>query len=207
MRVLVTGFEPFGGHVLNASWDAVRALPARWEGPDELVTARLPVTFAGAVDAVSRLLDAHAPDVVVCAGLAERADAVRLERVAINVADARIPDNAGARPVDEPVVAGGPAAYLSTLPLKVALAALRDAGIRAVVSNTAGTYVCNATFYAVEHLTAARDGTRAGFVHVPRADALPVEVTARALEIVVRTTLDHLAGRVAEPALAAGTEH
>lgn len=207
MRVLLTGFEPFGGDALNESWEAVRTLASRWDGPDELVTARLPVTFGGAVGGLSRLLDAHAPHVVVCTGLAAGADAVRLERVALNVVDARIPDNAGAQPVDEPVVAGGPVAYLGTLPLKAALGALRDAGVPAVVSNSAGTYVCNATFYALCHLLAVKDGARAGFVHVPRAGAVPVEVSACALATVVRTTLEHLAGRVAEPALAAGAEH
>jgi pyroglutamyl-peptidase len=207
VRALLTGFEPFGGDAVNESWEAVRTLAARWAGDDDLVTACLPVTFAGATAALRRLVDAHTPDVVVCAGLAAGAAAVRLERVAVNVADARIPDNAGAQPVDEPVVAGGPVGYFSTLPLKAALAALRDAGIPAVVSNTAGTYVCNATFYVLGHVLAGRPGVRAGFVHVPRADAVPADVAVRALGLVVRTALDHARGRVAEPALAAGAEH
>jgi pyroglutamyl-peptidase len=161
VRALLTGFEPFEGDAVNESWEAVRTLGGRWAGHDELVTARLPVTFGGATATLRRLLDAHAPDVVVCAGLAAGTVAVRLERVAVNVADARIPDNAGAQPVDEPVVAGGPVGYLSTLPLKAALAALRDAGIPAVVSNSAGTYVCNATFYVLAHVLAGRPGVPA----------------------------------------------
>lgn len=207
MRALLTGFEPFDGGAVNESWEAVRTLGGRWAGDDELVTARLPVTFGGATAALRRLIDAHSPDVVVCAGLAVGAEALRLERVAVNVADARIPDNAGAQPADEPVVVNGPVGYLSTLPLKAALAALRDAGIPAVVSNSAGTYVCNATFYVLAHVLADRPGARAGFVHVPRADAVPVDVTARALGLVVRTALDHVRRRVTEPALAAGAEH
>ncbi len=207
MRVLVTGFEPFGGDDVNESWEAVRELAARWHGPHELVPARLPVTFAGARDALGSALEEHAPDVVVCTGLAAGTDAVRLERVALNVADARIPDNAGEQPVDAPVVPGGPVAYLSTLPLKATLAALRAADVPAVVSNTAGTYVCNATFYALAHRLAGRDGVRAGFVHVPRADVVPVEQAARALALVVGTAVEHAAGRLAEPALAAGAEH
>jgi pyroglutamyl-peptidase len=206
VKVLLTGFEPFGGSEVNESWEAVRALAARWEGPHELVTVRLPVTFAAGSRLAAALAE-HTPDVVVCTGLAAGTDAVRLERVAINVTDARIPDNAGERPIDEPVVPGGPVAYLSTLPLKAALVALRDAGIPAVVSNTAGTYVCNATFYALEHLLAGRDGVRAGFVHVPRADVVPVERAARALELVAGTALEHAAGRLTEPALAGGAEH
>nr|WP_041294809.1 pyroglutamyl-peptidase I [Isoptericola variabilis] len=205
--MLVTGFEPFGGDAVNESWEAVQELERRWTGPARLVAARLPVTFAGARTALDALVAEHAPDVVVCTGLAAGTEAVRLERVALNVADARIPDNAGAQPVDEPVVDGGPVAYLSTLPLKATLAALRDAGLRAVVSNTAGTYVCNATFYALAHLLAGRPGVRAGFVHLPRADVLPARDAARALAVVVRTAVEHAAGRVAEPALAAGAEH
>jgi pyrrolidone-carboxylate peptidase len=131
--VLVTGFEPFGGDAVNESWEAVRGLAARWDRSAELVTARLPVTFAGAGAELARHLDAHEPAVVVCTGLAAGTRAVRLERVAVNVADARIPDNLGARPVDEPVVDGGPVGYLSTL-----------------------TYVCNATFYALAHSLTGR---------------------------------------------------
>lgn len=207
MKVLLTGFEPFGGSEVNESWEAVQALSARWEGPHELVAVRLPVTFAGAPARLAAALEEHAPDVVVCTGLAAGTDAVRLERVAVNVTDARIPDNAGEQPVDEPVVPGGPVAYLSTLPLKAALVTLRDAGIPAVVSNTAGTYVCNATFYALEHLLAGRDGVRAGFVHVPRADVVPVGRAARALGLVAGAALEHAAGRLTEPALAGGAEH
>lgn len=198
---LVTGFEPFGGDPVNASWEAVSRLPERWEGPGRLVTLRLPVTFEGAARELVAALDEHRPDVVVCTGLAAGTAAVRLERVAINVEDARIPDNAGASPVDEPVVPGGPDAYLSTLPLKAALVALGEAGVPAVVSNTAGTYVCNATFYALRHALAGRAGVRAGFVHVPRTreeapdddGALPVDDLARALGIVLTTAhaVDH----------------
>lgn len=205
MKVLMTGFEPFGGDAVNESWDAVRALPPR---PDvEVVTARLPVTFAGAVDACQRLLALHAPDVVIAVGLAAGTEAIRLERVAVNVVDARIADNDGAAPVDEPVVAGGPAAYFSTLPLKAGLEALRGAGIPAAVSNSAGTYVCNTVFYALQHELAARAGVRSGFVHVPRADVVDQDAASRALGLVVDAAVGALRGRVAEPRTAAGTEH
>jgi len=218
VRALVTGFEPFGGDPVNASWEAVAALAARWPGSGvddlELVTARLPVTFEGAGDALGRALAEHRPDVVVCTGLAAGSDAVRIERVALNLADARIPDNAGAQPVDEPVVKHGPTAYLTRLPVKATLAALHDAGIPAVVSHSAGTYVCNATFYVLAHLLTAYPDVRGGFVHVPRTaeervapGGLPVADLARALEIVVRTAADDAAGRVAEPALAVGALH
>lgn len=217
MRVLVTGFEPFGGDAVNASWEAVSRLAAGWDERAEgaaLVAVRLPVTFAGSAATLARAVAEHRPDVVVAVGLAAGTDTVRLERVAVNVVDARIPDNDGAAPVDEPVVPGGPVAYLSALPLKAALAALREQDIPASVSNTAGTYVCNATFYALRHLL--DDGTPAGFVHVPRAveegsgepGALPVATLAAAVGTVVRTAVAALRGEdVPAPALAAGAEH
>lgn len=209
MKALVTGFEPFGGAASNPSWTAVRELSVRWATAGhehELVVACLPVTFDGAPATLRTLVEEHRADVVVCTGLAVGTSALRLERVAVNVADARIPDNDGAQPVDEAVVAGGPAAYFSSLPLKGTLAAVREAGIAADLSNTAGTYVCNATFYALRHAT-DRAGARAGFVHLPAADMLDAATAARALEIVVRRAFDDVAGLVTEPRLAAGAEH
>ncbi|MFC8796486.1 pyroglutamyl-peptidase I [Promicromonospora sp. NPDC057138] len=228
MKVLVTGFEPFGGDAVNSSADAVAALAAGWAGPDELVTAVLPVVF----DQVRfpdgpllRLLDEHAPDVVVAVGLADGVTQVQIERVAINLMDARIPDNGGARPVDAPVADGGPAARFATLPVKAAAAAVREAGIPAGVSYSAGTYVCNASFYAIQHALAERPGVLSGFVHVPRSTEevggeaaasalsdggephLPLEALARALEIVVRTALAAARGEVIEPAETAGALH
>lgn len=215
--VLLSGFEPFGGDPVNSSWEAVRHVAGTWDADGEgarLATVRLPVTFGGAWPVLAAAVDEHLPDVVVAVGLAGATDAVRLERVAVNVADARIPDNDGAQPVDEPLVADGPAAYFSGLPVKAAVAALREASIPAVVSNTAGTYVCNATFYALRHGLADRD-VSAGFVHVPRtveeghhdAGALPVATLAEALRIVARTALAVAGGTLAEPVLAAGAEH
>lgn len=204
MTVVVSGFEPFGGDETNPSWDTAQALAARGRElvSDDVVAVRLPVTFDGAWPALEAAVRDHAPAVVVALGLAGGSRGIRLERVAIDVVDARIPDNAGVAPVDEPVVADGPAAYWSGLPLKGALAALRADGIPAEVSNTAGTYVCNATFYRLMHHAAAVPGLRAGFVHVPTTDVVPVDLQVRAVAAVVRAAL---AGE-REPALAAGTE-
>lgn len=232
MKVLVTGFEPFGGDAVNASAEAVQALAGRWAGPDELVTEILPVEFdevRTAAGRLLRLLDEHAPDVVVAVGLAAGITAVRLERVAVNLMDARIADNGGAQPVDAPVVDGGPAAWFTTLPVKAAAAAVRDAGIPAGISYSAGTYVCNATFYALQHTLAGRPRALSGFVHVPRTTEevlgeagtsarsggvpdggephLPLTALAEALEIVVLTALAAARGELAEPAVAAGTLH
>jgi len=175
----------------------VQSLASRWDGPAELHVRRLPVTFAGAGSALETTLAEVAPDIVVCVGLAGGDPDIRLETVAINLDDARIPDNAGAQPVDEPAIVGGPAAYFGSLPVKAAVAALRERGIPARVSHTAGTFVCNHVFYLLMRALESRPGMRGGFVHVPYAaggvapgiPSLPLDAIADALDIVVRTTL------------------
>ncbi|WHP17983.1 pyroglutamyl-peptidase I [Cellulomonas sp. ES6] len=178
--VLLTGFEPFEGQPVNASWAAVRAVAGGWSETDEgavLVTALLPVSFARAPRRLAELLAQVRPDLVVCVGEAGGRSAVGVERVAVNVQDARIPDEDGDQPVDVPVVPGGPVAHLSSLPVKACLAAVLEAGVPGEVSNTAGTYVCNTVAYALaDQLAGGRvPGARGGFVHVPR---LPEQVPA-----------------------------
>lgn len=214
--VLLTGFEPFGGDAVNPSGDAVRAVAAEWSGPESLVVDVLPVTFAGAADRLRELVGIHRPDVVVATGLAGGRAAIGVERVAVNLADARIPDNAGAQPVDEPSVDGAPAGAFSTLPVKAIAAAIRAAGIPAEVSHTAGTFVCNHVFFTA--LDAVPDGVRAGFVHVPWATGqapagsgapeLAPDDIARALVLAIRTTLDERSGSaVGAHELPGGTLH
>ena len=200
--VLVTGFEPFEQQEVNASWAAVSAVAAGWDEAAEgarLVTELLPVSFARAPRRLAELLVDVRPDLVVCVGEAGGRSAVSVERVAVNVQDARIPDEDGAQPVDAPVVRGGDVAYFSSLPVKACLAALQDAGVPGEVSNTAGTYVCNTVAYALADALAAgrAPGARGGFVHVPRlpeqvadgAAALGVTETARGLAAVLRAAL------------------
>jgi len=166
-RVLVTGFEPFAGDDVNPSWEICRALPEAI-GHARVHTLRVPVAFRDAIEVVAAEIDRLDPLVVLCLGLAGGRPALSVERVAINVDDARIADNAGARPVDEPVAAGGPAAYFATVPVKSMVAAMREAEAPAVLSNTAGTFVCNHLLYGVLHFLAASGRpTRAGFIHVP----------------------------------------
>lgn len=181
-RVLVTGFGPFEGQAVNASSLAVEALASRWTGPDELVVRELPVSFRGARQQLRVAIAETEPDLVVCVGEAGGRAAVGVERVAVNVIDARIPDVDGSAPVDVPVIAGAPAAFFSTLPVKACAAAVREVGVPVEVSNTAGLYVCNATFYALQHLLAARPEVRSGFVHVPRTPA-QVDAGAPAMEV------------------------
>jgi len=167
MKALVTGFEPFGGDPVNPACEALARLPSR-VGPLTLATRVLPAVFGQALEALEDAIAATDPDIVLCVGLVGGRAALSLERVALNIDDARIPDNAGQQPIDRPVVAGGPAAYFTTLPIKAAVAALRAAGLPAIVSNTAGTFVCNHVFYGLMHLAATRRPTlRGGFLHVP----------------------------------------
>lgn len=207
--ILLTGFEPFGGDSSNPSWTAVLAAREilRAEGR-EVEILELPCVFGGSAAVLQEALKRMRPELVVCVGLAGGRDRLSLERVAINCDDARIADNVGNRPIDEPVIPGGPAAYFSTLPVKSALRALQIAGIRAEVSQTAGTYVCNHVFYALMHELsnpAIAAQTRGGFIHVPYDEAqLPQEnaapaMAARAMSIqdmsegiavVVRTALE-----------------
>jgi pyroglutamyl-peptidase len=196
MKALVTGFEPFGGERVNPAFEALGHLPPRL-GAVALATAVLPAVFGEALDALEEAVRETTPDIVLCVGLAGGRAALSLERVAINIDDARIPDNKGRQPIDLPVVAGGPAAYFTTLPIKAAVAALREAGLPAIVSNSAGTFVCNHVFYGLMHLAATRElDLRGGFLHVPylpsqaaRQDGAPsmaLEDIVRGVEIVLR---------------------
>jgi pyroglutamyl-peptidase len=156
--ILLTGFEPFGGEVVNPSWQVARALDGRTVGGVPVVACELPCVFGAALRVLDEALAAHAPVLVLALGQAAGRSAFTPERVAINVDDARIPDNAGAQPVDRPVVPGGPAAYFTTLPVKAMVAALRAAGLPAQVSQTAGTFVCNHVFYGLMHRLARPTG-------------------------------------------------
>jgi pyroglutamyl-peptidase len=169
-NVLVTGFEPFDRDPINPSWEVARAVDG-WHCAGHHVRAvQLPCVFGRAIERLDAALAEHRPPLVVCLGLAGGRSEWTPERVAINCDDARIPDNAGQQPIDQPVIAAGPAAYFSTLPIKAIVQALRAADVPASVSNTAGTFVCNHIFYALMHRlasTPALAATRGGFVHVP----------------------------------------
>jgi pyroglutamyl-peptidase len=208
--LLLTGFEPFGGASTNPSREIARALDGKSAGRHRIVGAVLPCVFGGASRELDRLLRRHRPAVVVCLGVAEGRAGITPERVAINLEDARIPDNAGVQPRDRPVVRGGPAAYWSTLPVKAIVAALARHGIPAAVSHTAGTFVCNHVFYALLH-NVRRRRVKAGFIHVPAAVArsrsrvpgLPLATQIRAVALALEVT----ARRRRDLRRAGGTEH
>ena len=167
MKLLLTAFDPFGGACVNPALEAIR-LVADHIGHTEVIKLEVPTVFGQSVEVVSRAIDACRPDAVLCIGQAGGRNALTPERVAINISDASIPDNAGAQPVDIPVFEDGPAAYFSTLPVKAMVKSIRDAGLPASLSNTAGTFVCNHLMYGVLHILAAQHpGVRGGFMHVP----------------------------------------
>ena len=167
MTILVTAFDPFGGESVNPAQLAVEALPCRIGG-HSVIKYVVPTIFGLSADLVIEQMDRLSPDAVVCVGQAGGRDAITPERVAINIMDAKIPDNAGCIPVDVPVVPDGPAAYFSTLPVKTMVAAIEDAGLPGKLSNTAGTFVCNQLLYRILHHAATRmPECRCGFIHVP----------------------------------------
>ena len=198
-RILLTGFDPFGGESINPSWEAVHALHGKRIGGHRISALQLPTEFAGSLHMLKEAMRELTPAIVLGVGQAGGRQQLSIERVAINVQDARIPDNAGAQPVDEPVIAGAPAAYFSTLPIKAMLAALQAHGVPAEISNSAGTYVCNHIAYAMLHLAGKRRGMRAGFIHIPYSPAqaarrrgaasMAVAEVVRGLEIALRTAI------------------
>lgn len=164
---LVTGFAPFGGEPVNPSQLIAQELHGRTIAGHRVVGAILPTEFATSLDTLKELLARHKPALVLALGQAGGRAEISLERIAVNLIDARIPDNAGTQPVDVAVVENAPNAYFSTLPLKAMLAGLRQAGIPAALSHSAGTFVCNQVFFGLAHLLKRRRGMRGGFIHVP----------------------------------------
>lgn len=166
-KVLITGFEPFGGERLNPSREVVKQLNDMELVGTRIVARQLPCVFGAALDALNAAIDEVQPVMVLAIGRAGGRTNITIERVAINVDDARIPDNQGQQPVDEPIVAGGPAAYFSTLPIKAMVSSMREAGIPAAVSQTAGTYVCNHVMYGLLHRLSGQHEVKGGFIHIP----------------------------------------
>jgi pyroglutamyl-peptidase len=166
--ILLTGFEPFAGERVNPSMEIVRALDAEIINTHRVVGAILPVAFATTLPMLEELLDTHCPVLALAIGQAGGRGEISLERVAINLIDARIADNQGLQPIDERIVVDAPNAYFSTLPVKAIATRLRELGIPVAPSLSAGSFVCNQVFFALAHLIATRHPqTRGGFVHVP----------------------------------------
>lgn len=198
--ILLTGFEPFNQETINPAWEAVRALDGWSEDGFRVVARQLPCVFGEANEAMAQAVAELHPAVVIAVGQAGGRCDLSVERVAINVDDAPIRDNRQQQLVDEAIVPGGPAAYFSTLPIKAIVGALREAGLPASVSQTAGTFVCNHVFYGLMHAAAkGRRAMRAGFIHIPYlpqqaaahpgAASMALADMIEGLRIAVRTTL------------------
>ncbi|MCW3795208.1 pyroglutamyl-peptidase I [Paenibacillus sp. LS1] len=203
VKILISGFEPFGGDAVNPTGALMEALANEVMDGAELKTVLLPVHFNECADLLIAEMEAYRPDVVIACGLAKGRTAITPERIAVNVKD--IPpgsyaDNQGQRPVDEPIVDGSPDGIFSTLPIRAMVNNMSEAGIPASVSNTAGTYICNNTMYRVlDHIRVGQLPIRAGFVHFPASTemavlqpsvpSLPIPMMLDALQMMIRTVV------------------
>lgn len=198
MTILITAFAPFQQETVNATMEALSLLPDTVKGA-VLHKHILPVVFGQAAQELCALADTLQPDAVVCLGQASGRPDITPERVAINIQDARIPDNGGNQPSDAPIRADGPAAYFSTLPIRSMVQAMKDAGVPASVSNTAGTFVCNDLMYSLlDHLAEQGKAIPAGFIHIPATPlqaaerptpSMSPETTAKGLEAALHTLI------------------
>ncbi len=169
MKILITGFEEFGEEAFNPSWEAIKRLPDEVM-KCQIIKSQIPTSFNRSWEVVEHAMELHRPDIILCVGLAGGRPAITPEKVAINLAEARIPDNDGDQPIDQVIRPDGETAYFTNLPIKAMVKKMRDAGIQADVSYTAGTFVCNAIMYHVLHTVYQSETTmKAGFIHVPYA--------------------------------------
>lgn len=167
MKILVTGFDPFGGEPVNPAIESVKRLPDTIEGA-EIIKLEIPTVVYKSLEKIDKKIAETDPDVILSVGQAGGRPDITVERVGINVDDCRIPDNEGNQPVDEPIFADGPDAYFAKLPIKAMVKAVNDAGIPASVSDTAGTFICNHVLYGVRYLCEHKyPGKRSGFMHIP----------------------------------------
>ena len=186
-KLLITGFDPFGGETVNPSWEAVRLLPEEI-GACRLTKLQIPTVFGRAAETVLAASEKLQPDVILCIGQAGGRSGITPEVVGINLREARLPDNAGNQPTDVPVVENGPAAYFATVPVRAMVKAVNDAGISAALSYSADTFVCNDVLYSLLHHYHGT-ATKVGFVHVPflpeqaeeNVPAMPLEQMTAAL--------------------------
>lgn len=176
MRYLITGFEPFGGESINSSQETVNAVASDEFDDIEIVSGVLPVSFKRSGITICELIDESEPDVVIMLGQSGKSDSVKIERIAVNLMDAKKPDNDGYTPDEDCIVSDGPSAYFSSLPVKHLQHHLVENGIPADISNSAGLYVCNTTYFAaLHHIAITRKNIKAVFIHLPKvSDEWPV---------------------------------
>lgn len=202
MKVLITGFDPFGGESVNPAYEAVKLLPEMVAGA-EVIKMEIPTVYDKAGEAVEEGIKKYQPDVVICVGQAGGRSSINIEKVAINLAEARIPDNDGKQPMDQPIRQDGENAYFTNLPCKAIVKEIRDAGIPAHISYTAGTFVCNDVMYSLLYMIDKKyNHIRGGFIHVPYAMsqvvdkpvgtcAMSLETIAKGLELSIKAIVEN----------------
>jgi pyroglutamyl-peptidase len=167
MKIIVTGFDPFGGDKINPAFEAVKLVSQEVAGA-EIIKVEVPTVFGKCAQVMEFAIEQHKPDVVLCVGQAGGRSVLSMEKVAVNIAEARIPDNDKQQPTDVAIVEGAPAAYFTKLPIKAMVKKCKENGVPASISYTAGTYVCNDIMYRLLHLIAQKyPEMRGGFIHVP----------------------------------------
>ncbi len=202
MKILITGFNPFGGETVNPAYEAVKLMPDTVAGA-QIIKLEVPTEFRKAGEVMEAAMQANQPDVVICIGQAGGRSAITPEKVAINLMDGRIPDNAGFQPVDETIHEDGETAYFTSLPVKAMVAKIQEAGIPSALSYTAGSYVCNYLMYELLYLIDKKyPNVRGGFIHVPYAmeqvvnkplgtASMDLHQIARALEKAVEAVVEN----------------
>lgn len=199
-KVLVTGFDPFGEETINPALEAIKLLQNRTLKNVEIVTKEVPTVFYKSIKTLENYIEEVKPNIIICIGQAGGRSEITVERVAININDARIPDNENNQPIDTPIVAGGPVAYFSTIPIKSIVQDIKKAGIPASVSQTAGTFVCNHLFYGLAHLISTKyTNIIGGFIHIPYLPeqavqhpgnpSMGIDAVVNALEIAINTSV------------------
>lgn len=192
MKILVTGFDPFGGEKINPALETIKRLPDTILGA-QIIKLEIPTVVGKSLAKIKEAVEKENPDAVLSIGQAGGRSEITVERVGINIDDCRIPDNEGNQPIDEPVVKGGPAAYFVTVPIKAIVENIKAHNIPASISNTAGTFICNHVCYGVAHLAAARTAAgkpmKSGFIHIPflpeQAIGKPALTPSMSLETIV----------------------
>ncbi|MCC2255063.1 pyroglutamyl-peptidase I [Ruminococcus sp. CLA-AA-H200] len=200
MKVLVTGFDPFDGESVNPAFEAVKLLPDKIADA-EIIKLEIPTVFTRSAEVVEKAIEEYQPDIVLSIGQAGGRSCVTVEKVAINLAEARIPDNDGEQPLDQALREDGDTAYFATVPVKAMVANMRKHGIPAHISYTAGTFVCNSVMYHVLYLLDKKfPGVHGGFIHVPYESSqvvdkpngtpfMPVDQIAKALEYAIEAAV------------------
>lgn len=202
MKVLITGFDPFGGETVNPAYEAVKMLPDQIAGA-KIIKLEIPTVYTKGGKVVEAAMEEHQPDVVLCIGQAGGRSSITIEKVAINLAEARIKDNEGNQPMDTALHADGDTAYFTNLPCKAVVNELREHRIPAHISYTAGTFVCNDVMYHVLYLIHKKyNKVRGGFIHVPYAleqvidkpqgtCAMSLETIAEGLELAIKAIVEN----------------